>query len=105
MKAEFLEQRDHHGEIRLFPETLDDLWHLGHLIGPGDLVFATTFRSVEAATDKLRPEKSEKRPVRLGLRVERVAFQIYGGRLRVAGIIEHGVDTGSYHTLNIEIGQ
>ncbi|MDD1666763.1 MAG: mRNA surveillance protein Pelota, partial [Methanomicrobiales archaeon] len=35
MKAEFLEMKGSHGEIRLFPESVDDLWHLSHLIRPG----------------------------------------------------------------------
>ncbi len=105
MKAEFLDFRDDHGEIHLVPETLDDLWHLGHLIRPGDLVFATTLRSMEAATDKVRPEKAEKRPVRLGIRAEKVSFQSYAARLRIGGAIQAGVDVGSYHTLNLESGQ
>jgi len=60
MKAEYGELKDRFGEIRLFPESIDDLWHLRHLISPGDLVFATTFRSVDTATDKIRPEKGKK---------------------------------------------
>ena len=104
MKAEILELKKQFGEIRLFPETLDDLWHLSHLVGPGDLVFATTFRSVEAATDKIRPEKVEKRPVRLGIRVEKVEFHQHTNRLRIAGVIESGVDVSSHHTLNVEPG-
>ncbi|PKL61759.1 MAG: mRNA surveillance protein pelota [Methanomicrobiales archaeon HGW-Methanomicrobiales-2] len=104
MKAEVREMRGKFGEIRLFPETLDDIWHLSHLVGPGDLVFATTFRSVEAATDKLRPEKVEKRPVRLGIRVEKVEFHQHTNRLRIAGIIESGVDVTAHHTLNVEAG-
>ena len=104
MKAEQGEIRGGYGEIRLFPESTDDLWHLRHLISPGDLVFATTLRSVEASGDKIRPEKAEKRPVRLGIRVEKVEFSIHGMRLRVSGLIEDGVDAGSHHTLNIETG-
>ncbi len=104
MKAEVREMRNRFGEIRLFPETLDDIWHLSHLVGPGDLVFATTFRSVEAATDKLRPEKVEKRPVRLGIRVEKVEFHQHTNRLRIAGVIESGVDVTAHHTLNVEPG-
>ncbi|WML68532.1 MAG: Protein pelota [Methanoregula sp. SKADARSKE-2] len=102
MKAEFGELKEKYGEIRLFPESIDDLWHLEHLISPGDLVSGTTFRSVETAPDKIRPEKAEKRPVRLGLRVERVEFSSQGIRLRLSGIIEQGVDVGSYHTINVE---
>jgi protein pelota len=104
MKAEFLEMRGSHGEIRLFAESVDDLWHLSHLVRPGDLVFATTFRSVELVQDKIRPEKPEKRPVRLGIRVEGVAFHPYANRLRISGVIQHGVDEGSHHTINLDAG-
>jgi protein pelota len=104
MKAEYGELKKGFGEIRLFPESIDDLWHLQHLISPGDLVFATTFRSVDVAADKIRPEKVEKRPVRLGVRVERLDFSAHGIRLRITGIIEHGVDAGSHHTINVETG-
>jgi len=104
MKAEFLEMRGSHGEVRLFAESVDDLWHLSHLVRPGDLVFATTFRSVELVQDKIRPEKPEKRPVRLGIRVEGVAFHPYANRLRIGGVIQHGVDEGSHHTINLDAG-
>jgi protein pelota len=104
MKAEQGELQRGYGEIRLFPESLDDLWHLEHLVAPGDLVFATTMRAVESVSDKLRPEKPEKRPVRLGIRVERTEFHRFANRLRITGIIEQGEESGSYHTLNIEPG-
>jgi protein pelota len=104
MKAEQCEMRGDYGEIRLIPESIDDLWHLRHIIAPGDLVFATTLRSVDSPTDKIRPEKVEKRPVRLGVRVDKVEFSVHGVRLRISGIIEHGVDAGSHHTFNVETG-
>jgi len=104
MKAEYGELKGNDGEIRLFPESIDDLWHLQHIICTGDLVFATTFRSVDTAGDKIRPEKVEKRPVRLGVRIERLEFSEHGIRLRLTGIIEQGVDTGAHHTINVETG-
>jgi protein pelota len=104
MKAEYCEMQRSFGEIRLFPESVDDLWHLSHLVAPGDAVFATTLRTVDSAQDKLRPEKLEKRPVRLGIRVERVELHTFSNRLRLSGTIEHGMDSGAYHTLNIEPG-
>jgi protein pelota len=104
MKAEYGDLKNNAGEIRLLPESIDDLWHLQHLVAPGDLVFATTFRSVDTATDKIRPEKVEKRPVRLGIRAERLDFSEHGVRLRISGLIEHGMDCGDYHTLNVETG-
>lgn len=92
------------GEIALTPENLDDLWHLKYIIEPGDLVFALTKRRVEGATDKLRPEKVEKKPMRLGVRIENLEFHRFSNRLRLHGIIESGQDAGAYHTLNIEDG-
>ncbi|MBT8507292.1 mRNA surveillance protein Pelota [Methanomicrobiaceae archaeon CYW5] len=105
MKAEFEEFRKQTGEIRLFPESLDDLWHLKHLLREGDLIYAQTFRSLESQTDKVRPEKSEKKPVRLGIRVTKVEFHHNANRLRISGVIVHGVDEGFHHTVNLEAGQ
>jgi protein pelota len=92
------------GEIAVTAETLDDLWHLKYIIEKGDLIFALTKRKADAASDKLRPEKVEKVKVRLGIRVEELEFHKFANRLRIHGPIEHGMDVGSYHTLNVEIG-
>jgi protein pelota len=92
------------GEIALTPESLDDLWHLKYIVEPGDLVFALTKRRVEGATDKLRPEKVEKKPMRLGVRIENIEFHKFSNRLRLHGVIESGQDVSAYHTLNIEDG-
>jgi len=92
------------GEIAVTVETLDDLWHLKYIIEKGDLVFALTKRKADTSSDKIRPEKVEKIKVRLGIRVEEMEFHKFANRLRIHGPIEHGMDTGSYHTLNLEIG-
>jgi protein pelota len=96
--------RGDEGEIALLPESLDDLWHLQHLIARGDLVFALTHRKVPAIADKARPEKMERKTVRLGVKVEDIEFHMYSNWLRLHGIIKSGMDMGSYHTLNIEVG-
>ena len=44
-----------HGEIKLIPENLDDIWHLYNLIDKGDLVRSLTYRSVEQQDDKITP--------------------------------------------------
>lgn len=92
------------GEIAVTAETLDDLWHLKYIIEKGDLVFAVTKRKADSASDKIRPEKVEKVKVRLGIRVDDIEFHKFANRLRIHGMIEHGMDVGSYHTLNVEIG-
>ena len=97
-------KRDGFGEYKLLPESLDDLWHLSHLISPGNTVFAVTLRTVDGPNDKLRSEKLEKRPVRIGVKCEKVEFAPAAVRLRVFGVIVFGPDVGQHHTLNVEPG-
>ena len=106
MKAETSEplKYDGFGEYKLLPESIDDLWHLSHLISPGNTVYAVTLRTVEGPNDKIRSEKLEKRPVRIGVKCEKVEFVPDSARLRVSGVISYGPDMGQHHTLNIETG-
>lgn len=101
MKAEFDGLKGSDGEIRLFPESIDDIWHIKHLIRTGDLIFADTFRSLDSQTDKTRPEKTEKKPVRLGLRVEKTEFHPDTIRLRISGVIEQAPPTPVFTTPSI----
>jgi protein pelota len=92
------------GELSLVPESLDDLWHLKHVIEAGDLVYSLTYRRLEEATDKIRPDKADKKPLRLGIRTDAVEFHKFSRRLRIKGVIEEGPESelGAYHTFNIE---
>ncbi len=93
------------GRVTLLVETMDDVWHIRHLVDEGDLVEALTTRRDESATDKIRPEKAEKRRVVLGVRAEKLEFHDFSDRLRVTGVIETGpMGKGSHHTLNVEVG-
>ncbi len=92
-------------EVKLALESMDDLWHLYNIIEKGDLVYARTFRREEKKTDKLRPERGKKKPMRLGIIVEDLEFHEFADRFRVHGIIKEGPqDLGSYHTLNLAEG-
>lgn len=104
MRITHQDLKNNDGEISLTPDSLDDLWHLHHVIAPHDFVIALTKRTMEEQTDKLRPEKTEKKPVRIGIEVESVEFHKFSNRLRIHGIIKYGPDVSSYHTLNIEEG-
>jgi len=100
-----LHQDTRTNEIRLLPETLDDLWHLHNLVDEEDLVFATTFRRKEEKPDKLRPERVEKVRMRLGIRVKKVEFHESDDNLRILGTIEQGPqDIGEHHTLMVSTG-
>jgi protein pelota len=92
------------GEIKLVPENLDDIWHLYNIIEEGDLVRAVTFRTAEdEKADKIRAKKTEKKRMKLGIRVEKLAFHEFSNRLRIQGVIEEGPqDLGSYHTFNVD---
>lgn len=101
-----LHQDARNNEIKLLPETLDDLWHLFNLVDEKDLVFATTFRRTEEKPDKLRPERTDKVRMRLGLRVQKVEFHESLDVLRILGAIEQGPqDIGEHHTLMISPGE
>jgi protein pelota len=93
-----------HGKIKVVTETLDDLWHLQHLLEPGDLATALTCRREKSETDKVRPERVEKKLVKLSIRVESVKFHRFSNKLRVLGTIEEGPDKGKHHTLGLESG-
>ena len=94
------------GEIKLLPETLDDLWHMYNLVDERDLVFANTYRRGEEKTDKLRPDRAEKVRMRLGIRVDKVEFHESEDVLRILGVIEQGPqDMGQHHTLMLSIGE
>lgn len=95
--------RDHEGEIKLIPETLEDLWHLKFIIEKGDVVFSLTKRASHS-DDKLRGDK-EMITVRIGVEVEKVEFHKYANRLRVSGKIISGVEESGFHTLNIVVGR
>ena len=91
-----------HGEIKLIPENLDDIWHLYNLIEKDDLVRSITYRSIEQKDDKIRSKKSEKKKLKLGIEVKEIEFHEFSDRLRIHGIIKEGPqDLGSFHTLNI----
>ena len=86
------------GEVKVLAQSADDLWHLFNIIEKGDIVRATTFRREEGIEGKLRPERMEKKKVRLGIRVEGVEFQEFSDKLRVHGVIAEGEGAGSHHT-------
>jgi len=87
-------------KIKLMPDSVEDLWHLEHIIKEGDLVEGSTFRSVKFG------DKEERKPVFIKLLVERVEFAKYANRLRVGGKIVEGrpeefVQLGRHHTFDI----
>lgn len=96
------------GIMKIVPETLDDLWHLSHIITPGDLVSSRTTRRIQDSTgERLRSDRGIKKTFFMGIRVENISFHKYTGKLRATGIIEKGpedlVPLGTHHTLELKL--
>jgi len=91
--------------VTLVPESLDDLWHLSHVIEPGDRVSADTTRRIQRDDENLRDTGGEREPMWVAIEVEDVEFAKFANRLRVGGVIvdcsrEDQLDF--HHTLNVE---
>jgi len=106
--VQILEEKPKEGIVKVKAETLDDLWHLYHVIDPGDIVYAKTLRKQAQRTDSLRAEKVEVIPVYLGVKAEKINFHKFANQVRVTGPIVYAsredVPLGKYHTITIEEG-
>lgn len=106
MKITFQDKKK--GLIEVVPETLDDLWHLSHIIQVNDRVSSKTTRRIQDTTgDKLRSDRGVKKTFFLGIEVENVNFHIFTGKLRIIGSIISGpediIPLGSHHTLEVKL--
>lgn len=90
-------------EIRI--ETDDDIWHLYNIVEKGDIVTASTTRRAEKTGDKINEERTEKRRMTLGVRIDTIEFSEDDMRIRLLGMIETGPqDIGQHHSLMIDVG-
>ncbi len=91
--------------LTLVPESLDDLWHLSHVVEPDDRVAGDTTRRIQRDDDQLRDTGGEREPMWVDLAVTDVEFAKFANRLRVGGVIEdcsREDQLGHHHTLNVE---
>ena len=91
------------GEMKLQIDTLDDLWHLEKLIGPGEEIEGQTMRTYKVG------DREEKKHVNIKVKIEQIEFSKTSNRLRVLGPIVSGtpeefVQVGKYHTIEISPG-
>ena len=103
-----IEEDTKEGIVELLPETLDDLWHLSHIIEVGDNASSKTTRRIQDNTgDKLRSDRGVKKTFYLGLDIENISFHLFTGKLRLTGVITRGpedlIPLGSHHTLEVKL--
>jgi protein pelota len=106
MRIEDRQQREGGRErLTLVPESLDDLWHLSHVVEPGDRVAGDTTRRIQRDDDQLRDTGGEREHLWVEIDVENVEFAKFANRLRVGGVIadcSREDQLGHHHTLNVE---
>ena len=93
------------GEVKLLPETVEDLWHTYNLLILGDEISAAAIRKVskESSTGSV---DSQRVRVTLRVRLQSIDFDPEGGELRLGGVVTNeveGVRLGSHHTLTLEL--
>jgi len=91
----------------LLPEDVDDLWALYMVVEPGDLVRARTTREKKA--EALRSKRGKRVLTKLGIEVEKKAFDALMKRLRLLGVIREAPedfedDIGKHHTISLRPG-
>ncbi|MDR2545797.1 MAG: mRNA surveillance protein pelota [Methanobrevibacter sp.] len=94
--------------IELVPETLDDLWHLSHIIEKGDKISSKTTRRIQDSSgDKIRNDSGVKKTFYLEVEIENISFHIFTGKLRLTGFITKGpedlIPIGSSHTIEVKL--
>ena len=96
---------DESGEMKVRPDSFDDLYLLAIVISPGDMVESESTRKFRAGEG----DTGEQKKVVVKLSVEKLEVDKNAARLRLAGKIVSGrpeefVRMGSYHTLNVAVG-
>ena len=97
-----MDREEKEGKIKLKVENIEDIWHINHILKPGDKIFANTMRRKKDDRDLSRSKRMEKKPVFLGIEIEQVEYHEQADRLRATGKIIEGKDLGEHHTINIE---
>ncbi len=103
-----IKEDEKEGIVEVVPETLDDLWHLSHIIEVGDNASSKTTRRIQDTSgDKIRSDRGVKKTFYLGLDIESINFHLFTGKLRLTGVITRGpedlIPLGSHHTLEVKL--
>ncbi|KAG2175789.1 hypothetical protein INT44_000267 [Umbelopsis vinacea] len=100
-------EKDKSGYVTLYPEELEDMWHVYNLIQTEDQLKATTIRRIqsESATGS---SSSQRVRLTLSIVVETVDFDPQAGLLRINGRVSSEsqyVKMNSYHTIDLELNR
>ncbi|KAK9762972.1 Translation factor pelota [Basidiobolus ranarum] len=100
-------EKDKTGYVTLYPEELEDMWHVYNLIQKGDQLRAVTIRRVQSESNTGSVDSTRVR-LTLTITVSDVNFDPQAGLLRINGqnISENKhVKLGAYHTIDLELNR
>ncbi|KAG9397244.1 Translation release factor pelota [Carpediemonas membranifera] len=92
------------GKVVLKPTTNEDLWEAYNVISPGDVITSVTIRRIQRQTVG-GGQDSERKPMKLSLKVTQVDYDPGASRLRVAGTNLHEtqwVKFNQFHTFELQ---
>jgi len=88
-------------KIILKMNTTDDLWYLKNILEPGDTIYVTVYRRIEQNDDLNRSKSTERKKIKVELKIEKVDFQPYTDKLKILGEITNGENVGSHQSVFI----
>ncbi|KAG2222617.1 hypothetical protein INT45_008281 [Circinella minor] len=100
-------EKDASGHVTLYPEELEDMWHVYNLISKEDQIKATTIRRLQSESSTGSTTSQRTRMV-LTITVASVDFDPQVGLLRINGRVTSEnpyVKMGSYHTIDLELNR
>jgi protein pelota len=83
--------------------TVDDLWYLKNILAPDDNIITSVFRRIEQNSDLTRSKTTERKKIKIRLKVEKIDFLPYTDNLKVLGEIIEGENAGSHQSVMIGI--
>ncbi len=79
--------------IDILLEGIDDLWYLQNILHPGDRILALVKRRTEQQDDMTRSKETDRKPVQVQMKVEKLDFQPFSSRIRIVGVITGGLES------------
>ncbi|MGQ4833289.1 MAG: mRNA surveillance protein pelota [Candidatus Asgardarchaeia archaeon] len=105
MRVISIKIKDNKGTVVVQPQNKDDLWHLMEIILPGDRVYGKTSRKIKLQNREGVVQKTIRRTINLGIKVEKVSLQTFPIILRIHGTVISGpedISLGTYHTISVK---
>ncbi|MEM0139265.1 MAG: mRNA surveillance protein pelota [Ferroplasma sp.] len=96
-----IEEIPHESKIVLLINSMDDLWYLKNILNSGDLIIAYVFRRIDQNAEMTRAKATERKRIKITLRIESFDFQPYTDKIKILGEIIEGENSGSHQSIMV----